>query len=1045
MAIDYDAIRKQNIKEYGEGKKHLEFLGRLYSDRTHFVYELLQNAEDKDATRVRLNLYEDRLEFLHDGTPFDKADIRGICGIGEGTKSDDLTKIGKFGIGFKSVYSYTSSPKIHCGDENFRIEGYVRPFKEKEIKISAPWTTKFIFPFKLQSDITDKKSSNISDIGPSITADKAYDEIAKRLIALNVRTLLFLRSIVKIEWETDKRDSGLYIRCSKRIKSARRITIVGNHNDDKEEETWLVFEKAINDPDGNSVKPIEIAYKIEKEEKKEKGKGKNKIKETESIVCLHKSPLFVFFATEKETGLGFLLQGPYRTTPARDNIPKDDPWNTYLMKKSAALVIESLRHLKSMKLLSVTVLEGMPIIEKNFTPDSMFRIMHDDVAKALMENEFLPTDTGGYTNATNAMIGRGDHIRSLLSSNQLTELFKTINPNEKTENLQWLSGGITENQTPELREYLIQKLKIDEITPEIFALRVTKYFFESQSDEWFVKLYRFLLQHESLWRMPKSRPRQGFIGIMRRGGLIRHKPFIRLEDNRQVNAFGKDGSIAIYLPTNSDRELPCIKKTLIKDNDAKEFFKRLGVTEPDIVSDIVEKILPIYQSGKVKISKKDHLRHITLITQSLMVDSTERRATLIRKLKNSSFLFAKNAATDEKELRRPEEIYLRKKDLEIFFEDNSDVWFLDAIYSKKIINDLEDLGINRYITVHQKDSDYRDYVCVYNHTGNHERGLNGFDPNCRVDHLDFAAQNPNIQRSLFIWKNIAYPLQKQFRGTVEKSTRKTYFPSEIEEIFSRIGEILFSSAWLPDAEGRFHIPSDLSLDDLPSEFERHEDLANQLRMKGSELTKFVQKEGITVDDLDFLKELKNNMPEEYERLKKSFAERKTKPAFPERASSNPDRRSHRVVERAGKAPKKKFEKRLRSNKTSSSIGDKKVYLREFYTNEEKLLCQICENVMPFRGRNEEYYFEAAQIFDDLDGEYEEMHIALCPLCAAKFRELIKKDEDQRQRFRSDLVKLDIETTDVLRIGLDFGEEKGSIRFVKTHLKVEGKGRKDPSS
>src|SRR2546426_7489451 len=39
----------------------------------------------------------------HHGAPFTEGDVRGICGIAESTK--DLTAIGRFGIGFKSVYA----------------------------------------------------------------------------------------------------------------------------------------------------------------------------------------------------------------------------------------------------------------------------------------------------------------------------------------------------------------------------------------------------------------------------------------------------------------------------------------------------------------------------------------------------------------------------------------------------------------------------------------------------------------------------------------------------------------------------------------------------------------------------------------------------------------------------------------------------------------------------------------------------------------------------------------------------------------------------
>lgn len=60
MPTDYDRIREDNIREYGQGTRHLSFLGRLYTDRTHFVFELLQNAEDAGATRIRFSLFDDR-------------------------------------------------------------------------------------------------------------------------------------------------------------------------------------------------------------------------------------------------------------------------------------------------------------------------------------------------------------------------------------------------------------------------------------------------------------------------------------------------------------------------------------------------------------------------------------------------------------------------------------------------------------------------------------------------------------------------------------------------------------------------------------------------------------------------------------------------------------------------------------------------------------------------------------------------------------------------------------------------------------------------
>ena len=58
---------------------------------------------------VEIRLHDDRLELRHNGKPFDERDVTGVCGIGEGSKAGDYSQIGKFGIGFKSVYAYTLS------------------------------------------------------------------------------------------------------------------------------------------------------------------------------------------------------------------------------------------------------------------------------------------------------------------------------------------------------------------------------------------------------------------------------------------------------------------------------------------------------------------------------------------------------------------------------------------------------------------------------------------------------------------------------------------------------------------------------------------------------------------------------------------------------------------------------------------------------------------------------------------------------------------------------------------------------------------------
>jgi hypothetical protein len=69
MPADYQKIREENIARYGWDTAVLDLLGQLYSERTHFIFELIQNAEDAGATELAFELFEDRLELraLHRG------------------------------------------------------------------------------------------------------------------------------------------------------------------------------------------------------------------------------------------------------------------------------------------------------------------------------------------------------------------------------------------------------------------------------------------------------------------------------------------------------------------------------------------------------------------------------------------------------------------------------------------------------------------------------------------------------------------------------------------------------------------------------------------------------------------------------------------------------------------------------------------------------------------------------------------------------------------------------------------------------------------
>ncbi len=360
----------------------------------------------------------------------------------------------------------------------------------------------------------------------------------------------------------------------------------------------------------------------------------------------------------------------------------------------------------------------------------------------------------------------------------------------------------------------------------------------------------------------------------------------------------------------------------------------------------------------------------------------------------------------------------------MYFSGNENIWYVRSVYNETTMTIIKELGVTDSIQVHHKSSNEQGFLTLRECHGWHMRGLNGFDPDTYVDGLECALTNPLTERSLFIWTNIAVPYSMCIRGVVESSTRQTYENSTKEDrVSEKFGRFLIDTAWLPDTKGQFHIPSELSIDDLPDSFIRDEKLADQLGMKKDVVSKLAEAVGIKAEDINFIMQ----RLEEFQQWKEEIEANKES-AFPTKTSSDQARRKTKIIEKFKNAPKKKYEKETKSTKTTENTIDAKTFLNETYKNEaEELICQICQKRMPFKKKDGNYYFEAVEIIVDFDREMEELHIALCPVCAARYNEFVKRGEGTMERLKSDLIN-----SDNPNVPLVLGELKTSVRFVESH-------------
>lgn len=827
---DYSDIKNNNIWRYGTdiGRVGALLLANLYSDRSHFIYELLQNAEDAcERLRVKGNvgnfsvnfeLYPDRLEFRHNGISFNKRDVEGICGINEDTKSGYEGQIGKFGIGFKSVFAYTNCPEIYSGEKTFCIKNYVWPEAIPHRQDVNSDETLIVIPFH---------KINLPSLQNEVTPEMAFHEIKKKLLNLSLRTLLFTNNISEIKWQVDE-EKGSYIKTQKRENGLRWVNLV---SEGKEKDEWIVFEKAI-EIEGKQAK-IETAYKTLS---KEDGQKK--------ILKATDTKLIVYFPTQKETKLNFLIQGPYNITPTREDIRKNDSWNQGLIRETAVMVGESITIMKTIGLLDTDFLRILPLSPEQFEQETnSFHPIFQEVNKVLSSDlELLPTSSGGFSSAKDALLGGSKELIRLISSEQLEVLFGKKN---------WIDDKITERgEYQDFWTYLKDEIVIKEIEPTHFAIKINKNFLEKQSDEWIINFYKYLQKPKYLWEEKEVTLRAP--GEWGRYDSLRVKEIIRLENDTHICPFDDNGNPKAFLPP-SDNYIQKnisgffknrIKASIIKNEEAMKFLKMLKLREPDAISAVNEYILPKYrgpynnewevgeeEDELIKVNLKTNFQDVERIFKALSkFPHDSRKEKLINDLLETEFLYCRNMKDGRKYYRSSKDsIYLgekftESKDIELFSEGNEDIWVLEDIYKNEIdVKTLKIFGCKSEIAVSFREPRLDRHVEIENSHSNHKRGLDGFDPNCMIEGLEWALENVTIEKSMIIW-NLLKKYYNQIRGYVE-SCPDGGFPTTHEKyskepIFSTMGKMLIDKPWLYKEGNNTtpQLPSEILLENLSSEY-----------------------------------------------------------------------------------------------------------------------------------------------------------------------------------------------------------------------------------
>lgn len=838
MQSNYQSIADENIGRFGTAIDEYgpQLLADRYSDRTHFIYELLQNAEDAIGWRlckeqgfqqtVAFQLTHGSLCFRHSGLPFSEEHVRGICNIGKGTKSHDLTAIGKHGIGFKSVYAYTHHPEVHSGKEHFVIESFVRP-RATNPRPKAEGETLFVLPFD----------------HPEIPPEVAYKEILDRFHALGLKTLLFLRHISSIRWEAAGGERGEYLRESRHLDNGfEHVTLSGQAGEKAEPiiENWLVLREEILH-NGQPAGFVEVAFQIEV--------NTDGADPPIRVASITDSPLIVYFPTEKETHLGFLIQGPYRTTPSRDNVPKDDRWNQHLIHCTAKLVVASLEKLRVSGYLSVSALEAFIVEPKKYGGDSQAAIFYpiaQAIVSAIQTKAFVPKFGGGHVAGNRSRLARAENLRQLISSTQLTQIVIA------SVNLDWVSGEITRERTAVLRNFLVNTIGIEEIDAESLIRRLSKDFLQAQSDEWTKSLYEFLLDQQAV----------------RRQAWFSKKPVIRLANDTHVAALGGTRKPTAYLPSRDKTEFPTIKESVCNSEASLKLLKELGLKEPDPVDDVIHNILPRYAKPTSEYPP-EYSNDVDRIVEAYQTDSTRRRMELIDHLRSASWIPRRNARTNDLILAATDEnTYMPTQKLMELFSGNEDVWFV--VRSRTILQGnkaqavLEACGAAEYLQRTECECDLSPFdLGKIRLRAGLQRMTTSQISDFSIDGLEktleqIAEAGTGWETKAFqLWDCLHDAIRHYREGFMYGEYRWSYSrENRSQRIPARFIRLLRTRDWLPGRDEKPKNPSQICFTELPAEFQNgaNATLVTLLKFKPDEIRQLAEKSGIDAGIWDFIRE-----------------------------------------------------------------------------------------------------------------------------------------------------------------------------------------------
>jgi hypothetical protein len=770
-----------------KGEINLDIFEDFYPDKAHFVYELLQNAEDAGATEITFTLTPDRLVCEHNGRAFTLADVTSITGLHDSTKATAQDKIGKFGVGFKSVFVYTQAPSIRSGDFAFRIVQLILPEPIAPDR-ALNGRTRFEFPFD----------------NPKKPPEEAYAEIASGLNELDEKTLLFLSNLQSVTWRMGAQSAGEVLRAQHSDFHFEVLKEIGGKTASSSH--FLKFDQAVP---GLEKQRVAIAFPLDILPGIRSFDSAVRLADQLKIIPAEPGNVAVFFPAVKEaSGLRFHLHGPFVPELSRASI-KETKANTPLFEQLAALAAASLHRIKELGLLTPDFLSVLPNPQDQVT--LRYQGIRTAIIAAMRAQPLTPTHGKGHAPASRLIQARAS-LKELLSESDIAFLV-----DHKGEPPLWAIGTTQRNNRI---DQFLSGLEIREWSLAKFIETLRKHardedgLYPVKPNEEFLS---WLKQKPAAWMQELYALLHGEAQNV--SHQLKALRIVRLSDgnlSRADQAFFATGTTAADVPV-VDMAVYASGASKNEKEGAKQFLSEIGVREIGEAEQI-ELILRRRYTKEAPIpDDKTYLKDLKRFVA--FVENEPHEASLFEDF----YIFQGEGDN----WHTPEGVYLDRPYLDTglsayygALKPDTGLKALHARYfkcgieTKKLSEFAKAVGVRTALAINEGNcSNNPERNHLYSAPGNWT--YNGINRDYFIQHLDTILKSPSIELSRLIWRTLrALPSYPNYLEATYRSNASNYPRSAA----SRLVHDLRAASWVPQGDGVFVRPIDASRELLPKGF-----------------------------------------------------------------------------------------------------------------------------------------------------------------------------------------------------------------------------------